>query len=61
MELKSLEKEYLDKMVEMESSKDKQNIPSDQLQSQIVLHQRNYEEDDADLAHRNEKVPQIVQ
>ena len=55
-ELKSVEKEYLDKMVEMDSSKDK-NLTATQIQEQIMLHSKKYDEEDADMAHRNEKIP----
>lgn len=59
MELKSVEKEYLDKMVEMDSNKDK-NMTQEQLQEQIQKYSQKYNEEDVDMAHRNEKIPQIV-
>ena len=60
LELKSVEKEYLDKMVEMDSYKDK-NLTGEQLQQQILKESKKYrKEEDADLAHRNERIPHIV-
>ena len=58
MELKSVEKEYLDKMVEMEHSRDP-NMTSEQLQEQI-LQQRFDDELDYNFQYRNEKIPQII-
>lgn len=58
-ELKSVEKEYLDKMVEMDVNKD-QNLSIEELQQQIVKNSQKYQEDNVDLANRNEKIPMII-
>lgn len=43
MELKAVEKEYLDKMVEMDTNKDP-NLSVEQLQAQIMQNSKKYEE-----------------